>query len=277
MSKTDAAAQRSGSTCLKNAIHKGHFPQRVQRFNNRHTDANRFWCLPTLIKTMTDDGSREFFKTGRESPVGEPVIRGDPSVTGQDRDEAVQFDPDDPESLELAAQTVAAFAQNTAGADDNVFMLRGAAACAALVRGEGSYKAAAGRAGDDVTVSFIRKWSRVHDLPQSIRRHVARGEIAPTAAKHIARVSGTARLHLAWVVLDHDLTVREVRSIASDINDGMDIEQALASRSIRLGEITLTLGRDVYGELRRRASIEDVEPGEIATEALLAQFREDWE
>jgi len=223
---------------------------------------------------MTEEGAREFFKTGRQSPIGEPVIRGDPSVTGQDRTEAVQFDPEDPESLELAAETVASFAQNTAGSEDNVFMLRGAAACAALVRGEGSYKAASARAGDDVTVSFIRKWSRVHDLPQSIRRHVARGEIAPTAAKHIARVSGRARLYLAWVALDHELTVREVRSIASDINDGVDVEQALASRGITLGEITLTLDHDVYGELRRRASVEDKQPGEIATGALLEQFEE---
>jgi len=224
---------------------------------------------------MTD--SRDVFRTGRESPVGEPVIRGDPSVTGQDPEEAVQFDPEDAESLELAAETVAAFAGNTAGADDNVFMLRGAAACAALVRGEGSYKAAAERAGDDVTVSFIRKWSRVHDLPQSIRRHVARGEIAPTAAKHIARVSGAARLHLAWVTLDHDLTVREVRSLASDVNEGTDISRALKSRGITLGEISITLDQAVYGELRRRASVEDVDPGEIATEALLSQFREEWE
>ncbi|WP_336325745.1 DUF7119 family protein [Halovenus sp. HT40] len=222
---------------------------------------------------MTDDGSRKFFKTDRQSPVGKPVIRGDPSITGQDPDEAVQFDPDDPESLSLAAETVVAFASNTAGADDNVFMLRGAAACAALVRGEGSYKAAAERAGDDVTVSFIRKWSRVHDLPQSIRRQVARGRIAPTAAKHIARVSGAARLHLAWAVLDHDLTVREVRSIASEINDGTDVADALAAREITLGEVTVTLDRDIYGELRRRASIEDIPPGEIINEALLAQFR----
>lgn len=223
---------------------------------------------------MTREGSRDFFRTDRQSPVGKPVIRGDPSITGQDPDEAVQFDPDDPESLTLAAETVAAFASNTAGAEDNVFMLRGAAACAALVRGEGSYKEAAQRAGEGVSVSFIRKWSRVHDLPHSIRRHVARGQIPPTAAKHIARVSGAARLHLAWAVLDHDLTVREVRSIASEINDGTDVGDALAARGITLGELTLTLDRDVYGELRRRASIQDVEPGEIATEALLTEFRD---
>jgi hypothetical protein len=224
---------------------------------------------------MSDDGPREFFQTDRSSPVGEPVIRGDPSVTGQDPEEAVQFDPDDSESLAHAAETVRSFAGNTAGAADNVFMLRGAAACAALVRGEGSYKDAAERAGEGVTVSFIRKWARVHDLPHSIRRHVAKGEIAPTAAKHIARLSGSSRLYLAWAVLDHDLTVREVRSVASDVNDGTDIEQALHRRNIVLGEITLRLDRDVYGELRRRASIEDTTPGAIANEALLAQFRQE--
>ena len=223
---------------------------------------------------MTEDGSRSFFKTDRQSPVGKPVIRGDPDITGQEPDEAVQFDPDDPDSLALAAETVAAFASNTAGAEDNVFMLRGAAACAALVRGEGSYKAAASRAGEDVTVSFIRKWSRVHDLPQSVRRHVARGQIAPTAAKHIARVSGAARLHLAWAVLDHDLTVRDVRAIASEINDGTGVAEALRARGTTLGELTLTLEPDIYGELRRRASIEDVPPGKIANDALLGRFRE---
>lgn len=224
---------------------------------------------------MSEDGSGDWFRTDRQSPVGEPVIRGDPSVTGQEPDEAVQFDPDDPESLELAAETVAAFANNTAGAEDNVFMLRGAAACAALVRGEGSYKEAAERAGEGVTVSFIRKWSRVHDLPGSIRRQVARGQIAPTAAKHVARVSGPARLHLAWAILDHDLTVREVRSVASAINDGMDIEEALATHGeCPLGEITLRLDRDVYGELRRRASVQDTAPGELVDEALEAYFRQ---
>ena len=74
--------------------------------------------------------------TDRESPVGEPVIRGDPRVAGEG---AVRFDPDDPESLTEAADTVRRFASNTAGSEDNVYMLRGAAACAALVRGTGSY------------------------------------------------------------------------------------------------------------------------------------------
>jgi hypothetical protein len=221
---------------------------------------------------MTDDGTDEQLPTERDSPVGRPVIRGDPSVTGRTADEAVEFDPEDPESLQLAAETVYAFSQNTAGADDNVFMLRGAAACAALVRGEGSYKAAAARAGDGVTVSFIRKWSRVHDLPQSIRRHVARGEIAPTAAKHIARVSGTARLDLAWAALDHEMTVRDVRSLASDVNDGDTVEEALARRGLTLGEMTVRLPRDVYAEVRRRASLENNPPGELLGEVVREQF-----
>ncbi|MFC7132923.1 MULTISPECIES: DUF7119 family protein [Salinibaculum] len=224
---------------------------------------------------MSDDGNETSPPTGRESPVGEPVIRGDPTLTGEHAERAVAFDPEDAESLSLAAETVAAFANNTAGADDNVLMLRGAAACAALVRGEGSYKAAAARAGDGVTVSFIRKWSRVHDLPQSIRRHVAKGDIAPTAAKHIARVSGEARLHLAWAVLDHDLTVRQVRSVASTVNDGTDVEVALRQNGINLGEITMVLPPEPYCELRRIASLEDRDPGALVGEILDARFGDD--
>ena len=210
--------------------------------------------------------------TDRESPVGAPVIRGDPNVTGQRPEEAVEFDPDDPESLETAAQTVQQFAGDAAGEADTVFMLRGAAACAALVRGEGSYKAAAERAGGKATVAFIRKWSRVHDLPRSIRKHVAMGEIAPTAAKHIARVAGPARLQLAWAVLDHDMTVRQVRSVASDINDGTPVEAALATEGITLGELTMDLPPDIYRELRRRAALEDVEPDDIVATALERRF-----
>ena len=221
------------------------------------------------------DGHEEPPPTDRESPVGAPVIRGDPTLTGEHAEQAVAFDPEDPDSLALAAETVAAFAMNTAGADDNVLMLRGAAACAALVRGEGSYKSAAERAGEGVTVSFIRKWSRVHDLPQSIRRHVARGDIAPTAAKHIARVSGTARLHLAWAVLDHELTVRQVRSVASAVNDGTDVERALADEGTNLGAIAVDLSPDVYCELRRRASLDDASPGDLIDDALSARFDEE--
>jgi hypothetical protein len=213
--------------------------------------------------------------TDRESPVGTPVIRGDPTVTGQRPEEAVEFDPDDPESLETAVETVRQFASDAAGEADTVFMLRGAAACAALVRGEGSYKAAAERAGGEATVAFIRKWSRVHDLPRSIRKHVAMGEIAPTAAKHIARVAGAARLQLAWAVLDHDMTVRQVRSVASDVNDGTPVDEALVAEGITLGELTMELPPEVYRELRRRAALEDVEPDEIVATALERRFRQD--
>ena len=206
--------------------------------------------------------------TERKSPVGKPVIRGDPTFAGQHAEEAVEFDPDDPESLELAARTVRRFSENTAGADDNVYMLRGAAACAALVRGEGSYKAAAERAGGDATVSFIRKWSRVHDLPRSIRVHVAKGEIAPTAAKHIARVAGEARLLLAWAALDHDLTVRQIRAVASTINDGASIEDALDAEGFQLGRLTIDIDTDAYCKLRRQAALDASDPSALVTEAL---------
>ncbi|WP_255151469.1 DUF7119 family protein [Halorarius halobius] len=201
--------------------------------------------------------------TDRESPVGEPVIRRD--VAGED---AARFDPTDPESLQEAADTVRKFSNNTAGGDDNVYMLRGAAACAALVRGEGSYKAAAERAGGDATIAFIRKWARVHDLPRSVRRYVALGRIAPTAAKHIARVSGEARFLLAWAVLDHDMTVREVRSAASSVNDGQSVEAALRAEGVELGRLDVALPPATYRELRRRAALEDADPEAIVADAL---------
>jgi hypothetical protein len=218
---------------------------------------------------MPSEGTDNLPPADRESPVGQPVIRGDPRITGQQPDEAVRFDPDDSDSVAEAADTVRAFAQNTPGDADNVYMLRGAAACAALVRGEGSYKAAAERAGGEATVAFIRKWSRVHDLPRSIRRHVARGEIAPTAAKHIARVSGESRFLLAWASLDHELTVREVRSVASRVNEGSSVARALRDvTGETLGRLTLDLPPATYLELRRRASMEDSSLGEIVADAL---------
>mgnify|MGYP005845907257 CR=1 FL=1 len=203
--------------------------------------------------------------TDRESPVGEPIIRRDPQVAG---DRAVRFDPDDPDSVTEAADTVRRFAANTAGADDNVYMLRGAAACAALVRGTGSYKTAAERADGEATISFIRKWARVHDLPRSIRRHVALGEIAPTAAKHIARVSGESRFLLAWAALDHGLTVREIRSIASRVNEGTSVGDALAAEGIDLGQLSVSLPPETYRELRRHAALEETDPDEILARAL---------
>lgn len=214
--------------------------------------------------------------TQRESPVGSPVIRGDASVTGEHARRAVRFDPEDPESIERAATTVYRFATESDGGD-HLTMLRGAAACAALVRGEGSYKVAAERAsatasdereGSNVSVSFIRKWARVHDLPRSVRRQVAGGNIAPSAAKHIARVEGEDRLLLAWATLDGDLSVREVRSVASAVNDNVPIDVALAEHDVRLGQIELDLPKEPYRDLRRAASLAGVDPGRLVAEAL---------
>ena len=212
--------------------------------------------------------------TDRRSPVGEPVVRADPEVTGERAAEAVGFDPTDPDSVAEAADTVNRFATGDVAGDDHVLMLRGAAACAALVRGTGSYKAAAERAGEGVSVAFIRKWARVHDLPQAIRRHVARGQIAPSAAKHVARVGGEDRCLLAWAVLDADLTVREVRSIASAINDGADAETALLEAGVSVGELSIRLPTAAYVELRREASMRNLDPGAVVGEALSAYFSE---
>lgn len=214
----------------------------------------------------------EEYGSDRETPVGTPVVRADPEITGERAAEAVGFDPDDPESVDEAAQVVYEFATGAVGGNDHVLMLRGAAACAALVRGVGSYKAAAERAGEGVTVSFIRKWARVHDLPQSIRRHVARGHIAPTAAKHIARVPAEDRYLLAWTSLDAELTVRDIRSVASAINNGTDAEAALREQGMTPGRLSMTLPPELYVELRHRASMENREPGDVVTDALESYF-----
>ena len=207
-------------------------------------------------------------RADRESPVGEPVVRSDPAVTGDRAADAVGFDPNDPDSVAEAAETVGRFAAGDVGDGDNVLMLRGAAACAALVRGVGSYKEAAERAGDGVSVAFIRKWARVHDLPQAIRRQVAGGLIAPSAAKHVARLGGRDRYLLAWAAIDGDLTVREVRAIASAVNDGADVEAAVREAGVELGRLQLRLPAETYVELRRRASMESVEPGELVADAV---------
>jgi len=197
-------------------------------------------------------------------------VRADPEITGERASDAIDFDPDDPESVERAAEVLSAFADGD-GPGDYLDMLRGAAACAALVRGVGSYREAAERAGG-VSVSFIRTWARVHDLPQSVRRHVARGEIAPSAAKHLARVDGPARLDLAWAVLDHDLTVRQVRSLASRVNDGASAPEALREEGVELGRIELSLPVETYRELRREASMGNTTPGELVAELLAERY-----
>lgn len=204
----------------------------------------------------------------RTEPVGAPVVRGDPEITGERARRAVAFDPDDPESLADAAATVRAFATAADEAGDQLDMLRGAAACAALVRGVGSYTAAAAEAGDGVTVSFLRKWARVHDLPIAIRRHIALGDIAPTAAMHLASVTGNARFLLAWSVIDNDLTVAEVREIVSAVGTGQSVEDALAAHGVTLGEITLVLPASIYRELRRIACLDGSTPGEVVATRL---------
>lgn len=208
----------------------------------------------------------------RRSPVGEPVVRADPAVTGEQAAEAVGFDPDDSDSVAEAAETVRRFAAGDVGDEETVLMLRGAAACAALVRGVGSYKEAASRAGDPVSVSFIRKWARVHDLPQAIRRQVARGHIAPSAAKHVARLGGTDRYLLAWAVIDGEMTVREVRSVASAVNDGTAIPRAVREVGVELAHLSVDLPVETYVELRRRAAMRDVDPGVIVAAALDDRF-----
>lgn len=212
---------------------------------------------------MSDDPK---LPTDRKSPVGAPVIRGNPAITGADQSEALDLDPDDPDSLELAAEMVAEFASADAGEADSLSMLRGAAACAVLVRGEESYRDAAQRAGEGVSISFVRTWARVHDLPRSVRRHVALGDIAPSTAKHIARLTGTARLYLAWAVIDHDLTVREVRDVVSGVRDGESVEAALAAQGYTLGKLTIELSPGEYCRMRREASLAGQTPGDVVTE-----------
>ncbi len=216
---------------------------------------------------MTDEPPSE-----RETPVGEPAVRADPEVAGRRAQDAVEFDPDDPESISRAVETVSQFATGNLGEDDDILMLRGAAGCAALVRGTGSYKTAAERTSEAASVSFIRKWARVHDLPQAIRRHVARGEIPPTAAKHIARVAGDARFLIAFAVLDAGLTVRDVRSVASAVNNGASAEAALREQGVTPGHLDMDLPLTQYVALRREASRRNVSPGTIVGQALDEYF-----
>ncbi|MDX1745096.1 MAG: hypothetical protein R3324_04100, partial [Halobacteriales archaeon] len=83
---------------------------------------------------MAEEEVEDQLPTDRRSPVGEPVIRGDTAITGERAREAVEFDPTDRESVALAAETVRSFATGDLGSGDPIDMLRGAAACAALVR-----------------------------------------------------------------------------------------------------------------------------------------------
>lgn len=215
---------------------------------------------------MDDDES----VTERQTPVGEPVVRGDERIVGEHAAEAVAFDPDDPESIDLAADIVRTFATHSDTDTDSRYLLRGAAACAVLVRGLGSYKAAAERAGEPVSISFIRKWARVHDLARPIRIMVANGTLAPSAAKHIARLEGTARYDLAWAAIDHDLSVREIRAIVTDIANGSDPATVLEAHGAPLGTVHVTLSPEIYRSIRRRAALRGVDPGTVIDEAVEA-------
>jgi hypothetical protein len=222
-----------------------------------------FLPWPPLLDDMADDDDR--VPTDRESPVGEPVVRGDDTIAGDDDEPAVAFDPDDPESVTTAVETVAAFAAGDLP-DTPRYVLRAAAACAALVRAEDGYTAAAERAG--CPVSLVRKWARVHDLPRPIRERVAHGDIPPSAAKHVARVQADARYLLAWAVVDDDLTVREIRAAASDVADGADPAAALREQGADPGRLAVARPVDLYRRVRAHATATDSDPDDVVTAAL---------
>jgi hypothetical protein len=211
---------------------------------------------------MTDDADR--VPTDRESPVGEPVVRGDDAVADDDQP-AIAFDPDDPDSVATAVETVGDFDAGDLP-DTPRYVLRAAAACAALVRAEDGYTAAAERAG--CSVALVRKWARVHDLPRPIRERVAHGDIPPSAAKHVARVQGDARYLLAWAVVDDDLTVREIRAAASAVADGADPADARRDQRADPGRLAVSLPVDVYRELRAHATATDRDPSDVVADAL---------
>jgi hypothetical protein len=65
-----------------------------------------------------------------------------------------------------------------------------------------------------------------------------------------------------------------VRTLASTINDGTPIREALADYGVELGEISVQLSPESYLELRRRASLENRDPGDVVDEALRAYFED---
>jgi len=218
------------------------------------------------------DESDRSIPTDRESPVGSPVIRGDESVAGTRAREAVQFDPDDPESLADAAETVRRFAGGETN-DDHLYMLRGAAACAALVRGEGSYKkppnapaatlpsplSASGLAS---TISRARSANRSH----SVRSPRQPPNTSPASAANHGSSSSRG--------LPSTETSPSATSAASPARSTMVPPSIRPSTNtiLPLGRLELTLSPVTYRALRRRASIDDVNPGELVTEALEQYF-----
>lgn len=221
---------------------------------------------------MTADEDSEDPPDTRREPVGAPVVRGDPEIAGERADHAATFDPDDSESLAQAEEVVREFASGVRGRADNLLVLKGAAACAAVVRGTGSYSAAAAQIGEPVTVQFLRTWARVHDLPISVRRHIAKGDIQVSAASQIARLTGNARYLLAWAVIDHGLSVEQVREIVGWVSSGEPIEAVLSEKGIDIGTIEVRLESDIYRELRRVASDREDGIDGVVHEALQDRF-----
>ena len=214
-------------------------------------------------RTM-EDADRD---SSRREPTGEPVVRGDPAVAGSQATQAIEFDPEDPDSLETATTIVREFAGQIE--EFSQFeILRGAAACATLVRGEASYKTAAERAGDGVSVNFLRTWTRVHALPIEIRRCIGLGDIVPSAAQHVARLEGRDRYLLAWAIMDHDLSVREVRDVVRAVRDGEPLKAALEPFDAVPGRTEVELPIDLYHELRLAAAREVRDVDELLGEAV---------
>ena len=73
-------------------------------------------------------------------------------------------------------------------------------------------------------------------------------------------------------MLDHDLTVRQVRSLASRINDGASAEEALREEGIELGRVELSLPAPAYREFRREASMGNATPSELLAELLAERY-----
>jgi hypothetical protein len=59
-----------------------------------------------------------------------------------------------------------------------------------------------------------------------------------------------------------------VRAVASAVNEGADVEAAVRDAGVELGRLRLRLPPDTYVELRRRASMENVEPDDVVADAL---------
>jgi hypothetical protein len=75
-------------------------------------------------------------------------------------------------------------------------------------------------------------------------------------------------------VVDADLTVRQVRRIAGEVDGDTSAAAALQANGIDPGRIELSLSLEVYRELRRRASVENRDPDEMVSEALEAYLVE---